>query len=152
MIAAAALLVTVAGVALLAGTRPAEHSAQPNVDAPTTVTSTALAVSAEPASSQPGGTITTETGRFELGASNDRVVLGDWDCDGEETPALLVMATGEVFAFASWADDSRTVEGRLVRTIRDAADVAATQGDADGCTELEVRRFDGSTVTLEVPS
>lgn len=108
--------------------------------------------SPSPSPSQQGGVIATSTGRYEIGTADDRVVLGDWDCDGEDTPAMLVPASGDIYAYASWADDRRTVEGRHVRTVAGAVDVVTVHGDADGCDELEVRRADGSAVVVEVPS
>lgn len=40
--------------------------------------------------------------RVELGADGDLVTLGDPDCDGVSTPALLRPSTGEVFVFDEW--------------------------------------------------
>lgn len=41
-----------------------------------------------------------------IGADGDLVALGDWHCDGIDTPALLRPATGEVFVFPDWAVDA----------------------------------------------
>ncbi len=41
--------------------------------------------------------------RFDLGAPGDDAVLGDWDGDGTDEPALYRPATGEVFRFDGWA-------------------------------------------------
>ncbi|OWY59494.1 hypothetical protein B7486_74265, partial [cyanobacterium TDX16] len=61
-----------------------------------------------------------------VGEEGDEVVLGDWDCDGSATPALLRPDAGEVFVFARWA--------------RDGADVTVTAVDeVDGATAIEVR-------------
>lgn len=40
---------------------------------------------------------------FRLGDTGDVVVVGDWNCDGYVTPAMLRARTGEVFVFAQWA-------------------------------------------------
>ena len=37
-----------------------------------------------------------------LGEPGDQVVLGDWDCDGVDTPALFRRAAGEVQYFDVW--------------------------------------------------
>lgn len=51
----------------------------------------------------------------EIGVDGDVVALGDWDCDGIDTPALLRPATGEVFVFPSWAlDEPVTVDHVIV--------------------------------------
>src|SRR5690606_1469011 len=41
--------------------------------------------------------------RWSIGQPGDLAALGDWDCDGEATPALLRPSTGEVFVFREWA-------------------------------------------------
>lgn len=41
--------------------------------------------------------------RVELGDAGDLVALGDPDCDGVATPALLRPSTGEVFVFRTWS-------------------------------------------------
>jgi hypothetical protein len=40
--------------------------------------------------------------RYRIGESGDVVLLGDWDCDGTDTPALYRPATGRVVVFGSW--------------------------------------------------
>ncbi len=47
-------------------------------------------------------------GRWELDVVADRVLLGDWDGDGDETPAV-VLPDGTVWVFTDWAD---TAAGR----------------------------------------
>ncbi len=49
------------------------------------------------------GILRTSGGRsFRLGAPGDAFLLGDWDCDGDRTPALYRPSTGEVFLFDGW--------------------------------------------------
>jgi hypothetical protein len=43
--------------------------------------------------------------RYEVGQSDDALVLGDWNCDGRDTPGLYRPGTGELFLFDDWADD-----------------------------------------------
>lgn len=150
VIAVIAVSVAFAGAGLLiARPAPARSTAG---DAPRRDASSTSLARRPSSPSRPGGVVTTSAGRFEVGGPSDRVVLGDWDCDGEETPAVLVTGTGEVFSFSRWADESTSIDGRLVRVVADADDISAIQGDADGCAELEVRRADGSTLVVEVPS
>jgi hypothetical protein len=40
--------------------------------------------------------------RLQVGEPDDRLLLGDWDCDDVDTPALYRPSTGEVFEFATW--------------------------------------------------
>jgi eukaryotic-like serine/threonine-protein kinase len=44
--------------------------------------------------------------RYALGLAGDRLFLGDWNCDGIATPALLRPSTGETIYFDSWAPSS----------------------------------------------
>jgi hypothetical protein len=77
------------------------------------------------------GTVVSGDGRrFQVGEEGDEVVVGDWDCDGSATPALLRPDEGEVFVFTRWA--------------RDGADVTATAADeVAGATGIEVRTDEG---------
>jgi hypothetical protein len=42
--------------------------------------------------------------RIALGQPGDQVVLGDWDCDGIDTPALYRATVGEVQYFDAWPE------------------------------------------------
>ena len=46
------------------------------------------------------------THRFQLGLVGDRLLVGDWDCDGEDGPALYRPSTGEAFVFERWTNGS----------------------------------------------
>lgn len=72
----------------------------------------------------------TEVGPFEVGVEHDKVVVGDWDCDGEATVALLRPSSGAVFVFSGWGTDGA------------GSEVAPTT-HVPGATALEVHR-DGS--------
>jgi hypothetical protein len=70
------------------------------------------------------------------------VVLGDWDCDGRDTPALYQPETGEAFLFAGWAtaDDalatSETVRGARFGEPR----IRTVDEGGASCDVLEVIR------------
>jgi hypothetical protein len=40
---------------------------------------------------------------YQLGAPGDRLLLGDWNADGTDEPALYRPSTGQVFRFDGWA-------------------------------------------------
>lgn len=42
--------------------------------------------------------------RYGLGSPDDVVVVGDWNCDGNPTPAILQASTGRVAVFNAWPD------------------------------------------------
>lgn len=84
--------------------------------------------------------------RFEVGQPGDRVVVGDWDCDGVVTAAALRPSTGEVFVFPGWTNGPDVVVRPAAR-VADAVDlVAAAPVDRRGepCPSLVVRLRDGS--------
>src|SRR5438128_1674694 len=58
-----------------------------------------------------GGVLRTDHGAFAIGADGDVVVVGDWDCDGVATPALLRLATAHVYSLHEWAIPGRDVAG-----------------------------------------
>jgi hypothetical protein len=60
-----------------------------------------------------------------LGEPGDQVVLGDWNCDGVDTPGLYRRAAGEVQYFDVWP----SVEQRSYRP--DAVESAAVGGEAE---------------------
>ena len=54
-----------------------------------------------------GNVVTVGDRRYEVGAADDVIVLGDWDCDGRATPAAYRSATGEAHLFDGWAGPDR---------------------------------------------
>jgi tRNA A-37 threonylcarbamoyl transferase component Bud32 len=51
---------------------------------------------------------------FAIGDPGDQLLLGDWDDDGRDTPALYRPSTGQVIRFDGWADTGRPVTGAPV--------------------------------------
>lgn len=86
-----------------------------------------------------GRVVVVGTDRFEVGTVGDEVVVGDWDCDGAVTPAVLRPSTGEVFVFHGWATSEDLRVDPEVRVAR-AIDIVAP----DGCGPPVVERVDGS--------
>jgi hypothetical protein len=84
--------------------------------------------------------------RYRVGRPGDAVELGDWDCDGRDTVALLQRSAGEVWRFATWDPDASIT-----------ADPAGHFAGATGldrrrertCDVLLVRHHDGRVT--EVP-
>lgn len=91
-----------------------------------------------------GTSVRVGSRRYEVGQPGDRVVVGDWDCDGMATPAVLRPSTGDVFIFRFWPDEqAREVVARPVANDPLATDLVVQVG-RDGCAVLAVRRPDGS--------
>lgn len=86
---------------------------------------------------------------YRVGQAGDQMTVGDWDGDGEPTPALLRLSTGEVFVFTAWPVDAPITVGPIT-TVPDAVELLAVPaGDRDS---LVVRHLDGSRTTVEVVS
>ncbi|MEY2460209.1 MAG: serine/threonine protein kinase, bacterial [Acidimicrobiaceae bacterium] len=45
--------------------------------------------------------------RFALGLPGDRIFLGDWNCDGVATPALVRPSTGATLYYDSWSTNEK---------------------------------------------
>lgn len=94
-----------------------------------------------------GTTVRVGDLHYEVGEPGDRLVLGDWDCDGSATPALLRPTTGEVFVFPTWATHDDLVVPATGRV--DDAVALSVEAGADGCAIAVARRADGSTVAID---
>jgi hypothetical protein len=89
-----------------------------------------------------GSTVLVGSVRYEVGEPGDQVTLGDWDCDGAASPAVLRPSTGEVFVFGGWARDGDVAVRAIDRV--EGADRLLVEAGADGCAHLVVLRLDGS--------
>jgi hypothetical protein len=98
-----------------------------------------------------GGTISAGTARWMLGEPGDLAAVGDWDCDGAASPALLRPATGDVFVFPGWAAHDRPVTVEAAGNVDGSVAIRA-QRRADGCDDLLVDLASGSVTSVEVPS
>ena len=47
--------------------------------------------------------------RYAIGATGDFVEVGDWDCDGQATAAIVRPSTGGVVLFDAWPDPGETI-------------------------------------------
>lgn len=80
--------------------------------------------------------------RYGLGAAGDVAVLGDWDCDGIATPALLQRGSAIVAVFDQWPEPDSTVLPTATAPAPGATDLEAIEHD--GCDQLRIIVPDGS--------
>jgi Protein kinase domain len=82
--------------------------------------------------------------RIAIGVPGDQIVLGDWNCDGVDTPALYRATAGEVQFFDVWPTLERQ-RYQPDRTQRVATDGSASviDGAGDRCDRIEVASSDG---------
>ena len=99
-----------------------------------------------------GQFITVDDLTYQVGLPQDRLAVGDWDCDGRATALLLRPSTGELFEFSAWAKPGETAQSELVSTIAEAADLAgeritdSTAAEKISCDRALVALIDGSQV------
>jgi hypothetical protein len=89
---------------------------------------------AEVAYPGPDGTLV----RFRVGRPGDDLVLGDWDCDGTATAAVVRPDTGQTFVFDAWAADGETLAAEPGPSLPDGA--TATVVDEGGCDRIRPAR------------
>jgi len=80
--------------------------------------------------------------RYALGQSGDIAVSGDWNCDGQPTPAVLRPSTGEVAVFSDWPAPTEPVAANSVTTISTASGFEIDETQT--CPDLRVRTDTGS--------
>lgn len=83
---------------------------------------------------------------YEIGQPGDQVVIGDWDCDGTPTPAVLRPRSGEVFRFDTWGGGLVVVVEPAAR-VDDAARLVVEPNDQ--CSELWVETAAGGLVSVD---
>ncbi|MEQ8842540.1 MAG: hypothetical protein RIB98_16275 [Acidimicrobiales bacterium] len=124
----------------------------------TSTSSTAPATTTAEATPVPGPTQPPEAAiefvhegrRYGLGDPTDIAVLGDWNCDGTKTPALLQSATGLVAVFATWPAADEAATATATSLAPEAVGLEAVE-DLD-CHELRILEPGGSRLfTTETP-
>jgi hypothetical protein len=101
-----------------------------------------------------GSTIDAGVARWTLGEPGDLVTVGDWDCDGDASAALLRPATGDVFVFATWAELDRPVTVSAVDQVVGGTSVRAEPaGEGQpACDRLVVDLAGGGITAVTVPT
>ena len=97
-----------------------------------------------------GAVVTAGDAQWTLGEPGDQVALGDWDCDGSASAALLRPPTGDVFVFPSWAELGAPVSATPIQRVANAVAIR-TQPGSPACDTLVVDRASGPPRTIEVP-
>ena len=85
--------------------------------------------------------------RYAIGLPGDLVVLGDWDCDGTTTPAVVRPADGSVWAFPGWTEGPEVLVAEPVGHAPAPLGVSA-RSDGAGCDVLAITTADGDEVLV----
>ena len=74
-----------------------------------------------------------------LGAVGDQLVLGDWNCDGVDTPGVYQASAGLVQYFDVWpAVEQRTYPPSATEQVPTGGTAALAAGEGDECDRIEV--------------
>lgn len=123
-------------------TTPPPTTQPPTAQVPTPPPSTTLATTVS--TTIDPVVVVHEGRRFGLGADGDQVVLGDWNCDGVDTPALLEFATHQVAVFARWPPPGGSLAADATVIVAGASRLTA-EPVAD-CDRLRIIHPQGSTL------
>jgi hypothetical protein len=93
------------------------------------------------------GVLQAGPARFAFGVPGDRWAVGDWDCDGVRTPALL--HDGALTVFDAWPAPGAELRGRQVAQLATADGVSVVPG-SDGCDRLSLRRPGAGDLVVDV--
>ncbi|HYZ97688.1 MAG TPA: serine/threonine-protein kinase, partial [Acidimicrobiales bacterium] len=77
--------------------------------------------------------------RIALGEPGDQVVLGDWNCDGADTPGLYRAAAGEVQYFDAWPQvEQRRYGPDATEPVAAGGTASLAEGRDGGCDRIQV--------------
>jgi hypothetical protein len=147
------LLVLAIVVLTAARPAPAPEAAEPLVPSMEAAGATTIAAAgAAPARVWPAEPVTVEgtevrTGghRWQVGEPGDLVAVGDWDCDGTATPAVVRPSAGRMHLFDRWASADAPVSARPGPAV--PADAASFE--PDGCGAAVIRSATGATQRVD---
>lgn len=93
--------------------------------------------------------------RWQVASPGDLVVVGDWDCDGLSTPAVVRPDTGDIWTFSHWADQDEEVAAAAEKPAAAgavSAEAVAASSDIDDrdCHDLELTDTTGTTSRIDL--
>lgn len=146
---AAAVGVGLLGFGVVSLVRPTSEPALAPVPSATEVGGSA-ATTSTPATAVVGTAVVVRDGvRYGVGRADDRWAIGDWDCDGVATVAVLRPGSGAVYVFDGWAVVGRDVVAGRATTVAGAVGISG-EPSAEGCPTLVV--VDQAGGRTEVPT
>ena len=96
------------------------------------------------------GMVSSAQRRWQVAAPDDVVTLGDWDCDGAATPAVLRARSGQLWVYPRWADTDDEVPAILAGVVPGAtsARTLGPGGATNSCDRIEVVHADDTTTIV----
>ena len=100
-------------------------------------------VAPAPVEAASAGAVLEHGGRkYAIGAQGDLVAAGDWDCDGDATPAIVRPVTGDVVLFDGWPGPGETLSMPVRWNVETPVGVEVVHHDS--CDLLRVLTASGS--------
>jgi hypothetical protein len=96
-----------------------------------------------------GGVVEVAGRRWAVAEHDDSVAVADWDCDGIATPAVYRSATGDVFVFPRWADETGPIEIEATGSVPGGTGIAAVEPGM-ACPPLAIDLRGGGQRTVAV--
>ena len=82
--------------------------------------------------------------RIAIGEPGDQLVLGDWDCDGVDTPGLYRTGAGDVQYFDAWPRvEQQRYQPDRTEAAGSGGSASLSEGDGDRCDRIEVASSEG---------
>ena len=101
-----------------------------------------------------GGIVSASERRWQVAAPDEAVTLGDWDCDGTATPAVLRAGSGQLWVYPRWASLDDEVVATLAGVVPEATSLRTLVGadqDPTACDRIEVVHPDATTTVVTPP-
>lgn len=82
--------------------------------------------------------------RIAIGEPGDQLLLGDWDCDGVDTPGLYRAGAGDVRYFDAWPRvEQQRYQPDRTEPAEPGGSASLAEGDGDRCDRIEVASSEG---------
>jgi eukaryotic-like serine/threonine-protein kinase len=82
--------------------------------------------------------------RIAIGEPDDQLVLGDWDCDGVDTPGLYRTGAGDVQYFDAWPRvEQQRYQPDRTEPAGPGGSASLAEGDGGRCDRIEVASSEG---------
>jgi tRNA A-37 threonylcarbamoyl transferase component Bud32 len=96
------------------------------------------------------GIVSSAGRRWRVADPDDVVTLGDWDCDGVATPAVLRGGSGQLWVYPRWAESDDEVSATLAGVVPGATSAHTLQPSAGtgSCDRIEVVHPDDRTTIV----
>lgn len=102
---------------------------------------------AAPTASVIDGVVMFDGRRYRVGDSGDLVAVGDWDCDGTSTVAIITSGSDAVQVFDEWATAATPATARTIGHVPGATSISA---DGTRCGPPRVTTVDDRTIRVEL--